>query len=175
MTRKEWLERRDQLQDMYIALGPCPPEPPPEPFRKDECTLVRVSEGVGTAEGTLWVGIPGNALTADEADAMALALTECAAYIREQEAKQAAKPPRNAPAGPPSCGRVLVGQESDTWDPLCRRPRGHPGVCHEWWTIGDHARYAREQEAPTSEKWKGTQGTHSRHGAIAIASRRAKG
>jgi hypothetical protein len=143
LTRKEWLKRRDQLQDMYIALGPCPPEPAPEPFRKGECTLVRVSEGVGTAEGTLWVGIPGNALRPDEADGMALALTECAAYIREQEAKQ--EPPRNAPlAGPPSCGRALVGQGTDTWDPLCQRPVAHAGVCREWWTMGDHARYARK-------------------------------
>jgi hypothetical protein len=60
-----------------------PPKPPPEPFRKVAYTLVR--EDIGTAEETLWVGIPGNTRTADE---MALALTECAAYIREMKKEQ---------------------------------------------------------------------------------------
>ena len=27
------------------------------------------------------------------------------------------------------CGRVLVGQGSDTWDPICLRTAGHRGVC----------------------------------------------
>jgi NTP pyrophosphatase (non-canonical NTP hydrolase) len=30
---------------------------------------------------------------------------------------------------PAACGRVLVGQGTDTYDPLCIRPAGHPGVC----------------------------------------------
>jgi NTP pyrophosphatase (non-canonical NTP hydrolase) len=28
-----------------------------------------------------------------------------------------------------ACGRVLVGRGTDTYDPLCIRPAGHPGVC----------------------------------------------
>jgi hypothetical protein len=28
-----------------------------------------------------------------------------------------------------SCGRLLVGQGSDTYDPLCVLPVGHEGVC----------------------------------------------
>lgn len=28
-----------------------------------------------------------------------------------------------------SCGRLLVGQGSDTYDPLCVLPAGHAGVC----------------------------------------------
>jgi hypothetical protein len=84
MTRKEWLERRDQLQDMYIALGPCPPEPAPEPFLKGEYSLVWDSESIGDAAGA-WVGIPGHALTPDEAEAMAEALVEHARYAREHE------------------------------------------------------------------------------------------
>jgi hypothetical protein len=105
-TRKEWQAARKQVISELLfpknesvepfadalttaALGcPCPPEPPPEPFRKGECTLVRVSEGLGTAEGTLWVGIPGNALTPVEAVKMAEALVECAIYIRGQEPTQ---------------------------------------------------------------------------------------
>lgn len=27
------------------------------------------------------------------------------------------------------CGRLLVGQGSDTYDPMCTRSRGHEGVC----------------------------------------------
>lgn len=30
---------------------------------------------------------------------------------------------------PMACGRVLVGRGTDTYDPLCIRPAGHPGVC----------------------------------------------
>lgn len=30
---------------------------------------------------------------------------------------------------PTACGCVLVGQGTDTYDPLCIRPAGHPGVC----------------------------------------------
>lgn len=29
----------------------------------------------------------------------------------------------------PICGRLLIGQGSDTYDPLCVRPPGHDGLC----------------------------------------------
>lgn len=27
------------------------------------------------------------------------------------------------------CGRLLVGQGTDTWDPTCQKPLAHEGVC----------------------------------------------
>lgn len=33
------------------------------------------------------------------------------------------------PVEPAVCGRLLVGQGSDTYDPLCVLPAGHVGIC----------------------------------------------
>jgi hypothetical protein len=33
------------------------------------------------------------------------------------------------PRSDEDCGRLLVGQGTDTWDPLCALPRGHEGPC----------------------------------------------
>lgn len=42
-----------------------------------------------------------------------LAQTECARVLAE----------------PCPCGRLLVGQGGDTWDPICTQPSGHEGRC----------------------------------------------
>ncbi len=86
-TREEWLAARERV---YVArynppdtdglvkavLGPCPPEPAPEPFRIADDLLVSALK--------TRVEIPGFWLTPDEADAMAGALVEHAAYARER-------------------------------------------------------------------------------------------
>lgn len=88
-TREEWLERRDILHGthpcspteagkiMWAVLGPCPPEPPPKSFCVDSHYLVAASR-----HGM--VIIPGKAITANEAEAMAASLIEHARYAREQ-------------------------------------------------------------------------------------------
>jgi hypothetical protein len=149
LTHAQWLAARERLREYdggndldaltEAALGcSCPPEPAPEPWRSIGVTEVRL--GAGARD--VWVGIPGMAhelLTANEADGMALALTECAAYIREQEARQGQDearerwkdhPPVVRPP-PDICGRVLVGRGGDTWDPVCARPKGHPDFCQK--------------------------------------------
>lgn len=97
-TYKEWIAIRDALAQAiqfnatvpparrvdFITedvFGSCPPEPAPEPFVKGKCALVRVSTRSGKR---WWVSIPGQDLTPDEAEAMAAALVEHAAYARNQ-------------------------------------------------------------------------------------------
>lgn len=112
------------------ALGcPCPPEPPPEPFVKGEHTLVKY----GYAYAVI---IPSHSLRPDEADAMAGALVEHARYAREQEAQSPGNRYRPwsfapNPGDEPICGRVLVGQGGDTWDPVCQKPNGHADFCQK--------------------------------------------
>jgi hypothetical protein len=40
-------------------------------------------------------------------------------------------PPRDSTEPWPEhqCGRLLVGQGGETWDPVCIREAGHPGAC----------------------------------------------
>ncbi len=61
------------------------PTPKPEPFRKDAHVLVKYGYAYA-------VMIPGHSLTPKEADAMAEALVEHAAYAREQEEPEAKEP-----------------------------------------------------------------------------------
>lgn len=65
------------------ALGPMPPEPAPKSFNVGDYTLVRAADPYREGHGK--VAIPRHMLTPDEADAMALALTEHAAYARNQK------------------------------------------------------------------------------------------
>jgi hypothetical protein len=117
-TRDEWLEAYRRLQrleqdfleanphetiggpsDVAVAeaaLGcPCPPHRAPVGWRSGD-------GGIGTllvtthADGGVWVGFPHvkhQALTADEADKAAAALTEHARYAREQGDDQCLPPP----------------------------------------------------------------------------------
>jgi hypothetical protein len=122
-TRKEWQAalKRANIVRVDVApthaiveavLGPCPPKPPPEPFRSALRVLVWISD---TGE----LNIPPQVLTPDEADAMAEALVEHADYAREQgEAPEPKEGPIDDPPEP--CRRG--------W-PLCQRPKGHTGAC----------------------------------------------
>jgi phosphosulfolactate phosphohydrolase-like enzyme len=91
-TRAEWLEASKRTSEAIYAgasdaeiteasLGPCPPEPAPEPFDKDGHTLVWSSSN--------GIHVSRHALDPNEADAMAAALVEHAAYAREQEGRLA--------------------------------------------------------------------------------------
>lgn len=56
---------------------------------------------------------------------------------------------------PETCGRVLVGQGGDTWDPVCTQPEGHEGRCaptllklpngREFVAVGDTKRRAETE------------------------------
>jgi hypothetical protein len=47
------------------------------------------------------------------------------------------------------CGRLLVGQGGDTWDPVCVRPVGHTGVCKAVRCVAcAHERKVRAGEVP---------------------------
>lgn len=90
-TREEWQERRvllcgkhsfsRQQADRILTtiLGPCPPDPPPEPFVKGGYSLVQTWPGHQ-------IYVPGFLLTPDEADGMAASLVEHARYARAHEA-----------------------------------------------------------------------------------------
>lgn len=36
------------------------------------------------------------------------------------------------------CGRIMVGEGTDTYDPLCDLPNGHPGACRSLSAINQH-------------------------------------
>jgi hypothetical protein len=70
----------------------------------------------------VWVGfhVKHAKLTPDEAEEMALALTEHAAYARQQET------PKES-----ICGHTLTRSEStEGTDAICQRPKGHDYFCH---------------------------------------------
>lgn len=145
-TRDEWLAARDALvarvhsgspdssadEVTEAALGcPCPPEPAPEPLRKDCYTLVETCGGVIRARGL--------ALTPDEADAMACSLIEHAAYARKQQAQKHTESYR----GPPSLGVSPLQMPGDGIPPSFKAMFGSHNV-RPW--PGDT--YRDDEEAP---------------------------
>lgn len=127
ISYKDWIAARDRIAAAIpgpalspmdtvarittAALGPMPPEPAPEPFCIADDLLVSALK--------TRVEIPGFWLTPDQADAMALALTEHAAYARRQETPKE-----------PICGHTLTRSESNEGiDAICQRPKGHDDFC----------------------------------------------
>jgi hypothetical protein len=60
---------------------------PPKPLRDGEHTLVKFRQE-NILERSIWVHVPGWALTPREADEMANALIEHAKYVRNQQEKK---------------------------------------------------------------------------------------
>lgn len=106
----------DATRAMEIAVGPCPPEQPPQGWHATP-RLQGPGAEIRRGDIVLWAGDPhgGRAITADEAVNLGHALVRLGAWKRAQ--------PR------PKCSRILVGRGGDTYDPLCVLPQGHEGAC----------------------------------------------
>jgi hypothetical protein len=77
-------------------------------------------------------GVPGVVRLDDAADARQRNRSAMRRVIAAALGDSTEPPPRDSTErahAPGQCGRVLVGQGGDTWDPVCRLGEGHEGAC----------------------------------------------